>query len=49
MTVKVLLIVEGKKTEKEFFSQMFNEYGAAADIFAVSTNIYSLYSRMNTL
>ena len=46
MTVKVLLIVEGKKTEKEFFSQMFNEYGAAADIFAVSTNIYSLYSRM---
>ncbi len=43
MTVKVLLIVEGKKTEKEFFSQMFNEWCCSRYFCSVYEYLFTVF------
>lgn len=44
--MKILLIVEGEKTEPVFFQHLMNVYGVDADIVMIGTNLYSLYDRM---
>lgn len=46
---KVLLIVEGAKTEKMLLNQLFKVYGIKVldkQIYAYTTNIYDLYNRV---
>ena len=44
--VKVLVIVEGTRTEPKFFDQLASVYGVNAKIYSVGTNIYLLYKKM---
>ena len=44
--VKILVIVEGTRTEPKFFDQLASVYGANAKIYSVGTNIYLLYKKM---
>lgn len=44
--MKILLIVEGEKTEPVFFQHMMNVYGVDAEIVMIGTNLYALYDRM---
>lgn len=44
--IKVLIIVEGEKTEPTFFDHFFKTFNLKADLYTVGTNIYSLYDRM---
>lgn len=46
--MKILIIVEGKQTETNFFQVMFECFNIKAEIVVVSTSIYSLYSRMKS-
>lgn len=46
---KILLIVEGEKTEKQLLNQLFKVYGIKVldkQIYAYTTNIYDLYDRV---
>lgn len=43
---KILLIVEGKKTEPMFFSRLAEVFGLDCEIYCFATNIYTLYRRM---
>lgn len=44
--MKILVIVEGIKTENELFSCIFKSFGIEGEIVVASTNLYSLYDRM---
>jgi len=44
--VKILVIVEGTRTEPKFFEQLASVYGVNARIYSVGTNIYLLYRKM---
>lgn len=44
--IKILLIVEGERTEYQFFHRIAEAFGINAEIFSVSTNLYSLYQKM---
>ncbi|HAE53128.1 MAG TPA: hypothetical protein DCG30_07735 [Ruminococcus sp.] len=44
--IKILLIVEGENTEYKFFHRITEVFGINAQIFSVSTNLYSLYHKM---
>lgn len=44
--IKVLIVVEGEKTEPTFFDHFFNSFSLKADLYTIGTNIYSLYDRM---
>lgn len=44
--VKILVIVEGTRTEPTFFEQLASVYGVNAKIYSVGTNIYLLYKKM---
>lgn len=44
--IKILLIVEGENTEYKFFHRITEVFGINAEIFPVSTNLYSLYQKM---
>lgn len=44
---KVLLIVEGEKSERVLFTKLYNLYGMSnVEIVAYKTNIYALYNRL---
>lgn len=44
---KILLLVEGEKTEKELFSHLYQIYGIEdVEIVSYKTNIYALYHRL---
>lgn len=42
---KILLIVEGAKTEPAFFKGLLRQFGLEAELFVVGTNLYSLYAK----
>lgn len=44
--VKILLIVEGEKNEKNFISRLTELYGIQCQIYDVKNNIYSLYEKI---
>lgn len=44
--IKVLLIVEGKLTEPQFFTKISETFGMKFEIYSLSTNIYTLYKMM---
>ena len=46
MNKKVLLIVEGNKTEPKIFNKIQELFGLDFEIFCFGTNIYSLYKLM---
>ena len=46
--MKILIIVEGEKTETSFFQKAFQIFDINAEFIFVSTNVYSLYSRMKS-
>lgn len=44
--MNILIIVEGEKTEPDFFNRYCSVFGIAAKLFIVGTNLYSLYDKM---
>lgn len=44
--VNILLIVEGKNTEPDFFTRLSNCYGLNFDFYRLYTNIYTLYKKL---
>lgn len=44
--MKILLIVEGEKTEPVFFQHLMDVYGVEAEIVMIGTSLYALYDRM---
>ena len=44
--MKILLIVEGEKTEPVFFQHLMDVFGVDAEIVMIGTSLYSLYERM---
>lgn len=49
MERNILVIVEGRRTEANFFSQLFSVFGEKFDIYCLGTNIYSLYKAMKAI
>lgn len=45
-SMKILMVVEGDRTEPRFFYQLARVYDINAKIYAVGTNIYALYKKM---
>lgn len=48
-TSKILLIVEGARTEKQLLKRLFDVYGIEVldkQIYSYTTNIYDLYNRI---
>ena len=43
MESNILIIVEGLKTEPNFFKRLSDVFGLKFDIYCLETNIYSLY------
>lgn len=46
--MKILIVVEGDRTENELFSCLFDRFGIQAEIVVASNSLYSLYSRMKS-
>lgn len=46
--MKILVIVEGKVAEPKFFTCLFDRFGIDAEIVVASTNLYSLYDKMQS-
>lgn len=46
--MKILVVVEGKVTESKFFTCLFDKFGIQAEIVVASTNLYSLYDKMQS-
>lgn len=44
--IKILIVVEGEKTEPDFFGCYMNKFGINAEVFIVKNNLYSLYYKM---
>lgn len=44
--IKILVIMEGGKTEPNFFNQLISVYGVQAELFPIEGNIYKLYKKM---
>ena len=49
MERNILIVVEGRRTEANFFSQLFSVFGEKFDIYCLGTNIYSLYKAMKAI
>lgn len=49
MERNILIVVEGRKTEANFFSRLFSVFGEKFDIYCLGTNIYSLYKAMKAI
>lgn len=49
MDVNILIIVEGSKTEPNFFNRLSDVFGLKFDIYCLETNIYSLYKKMKEI
>lgn len=49
MEVNILIIVEGSKTEPNFFNRLSDVFGLKFDIYCLETNIYSLYKKMKEI
>lgn len=49
MESNILIIVEGSKTEPNFFNRLSNVFGLKFDIYCLETNIYSLYKKMKEI
>ena len=47
--VKILLIVEGEKNEKNFISRLTELYGIQCQIYEVKNNIFSLYDKLKKM
>ena len=47
-TRNILIIVEGKRREREFFERLCGIFNIDYKIFTYETNIYSLYSEMKS-
>ena len=49
MESNILIIVEGSKTEPNFFNRLSDVFGLKFDIYCLETNIYSLYKKMKEI
>lgn len=49
MESNILIIVEGLKTEPNFFNRLSDVFGLKFDIYCLETNIYSLYKKMKEI
>ena len=49
MESNILVIVEGLKTEPDFFKQIAKSFGLKFDIYCLETNIYSLYKSLKEI
>lgn len=49
MESNILIIVEGLKTEPNFFKRLSDVFGLKFDIYCLETNIYSLYKKMKEI
>ena len=47
--VNVLIVVEGKRAEPNFFNQIKRVYNLNFNIYCLETNIYRLYREMKKL
>ena len=49
MESNILIIVEGSKTEPNFFNRLSDVFGLKFEIYCLETNIYSLYKKMKEI